>query len=227
VPTRRESQAVQQFAAAAQVLAGRAAQEDVGELCRALTAQIPENLNAPAQRVVRDILAQLACRLQTVAPHHEAARHLPHAVIAMLRAETAGELRTAFLDYLRIRTTGPRRGVDTRERDERVAHALAYISQHASSASLTLDDVAGEVGLSKWHLERLLRRHTGRTFTAHVRDARLNAAGGLLMATGLSIKEIATKVGYAHTTDFNRQFKRAFASTPTAWRRLRLRAPID
>jgi AraC-like DNA-binding protein len=227
MPTRRESQAVQQFVAAAQVLAGRAGQEDVGELCRALTAQIPESLNPPAQRVVRDIVAQLACRLQTVAPHREAARQLPYTVLAMLTAETAGELRTAFLDYLRIRTTGPRRTVDTREQDPRVGHALEYISHRATSSALTLDDVAVAVGLSKWHLERLLRRHTGLCFKAHVRETRLNAAGGLLMATGLSVKEIATKVGYAHATDFNRQFKRVFSSTPTAWRRLRVSARMD
>jgi AraC family transcriptional regulator len=117
--------------------------------------------------------------------------------------------------------------VDTRERDPRVPRALEYISARASLGSLTLGDVAGAVGLSTWHLARLLRRHTGLTFKAHVRETRLNAAGGLLMATGLSVKEIATQVGYAHPTDFNRQFKRVFSSTPAAWRRLRLAAPAD
>jgi AraC-like DNA-binding protein len=227
VPSRRESQAVQEFAAAAQVLAGQAAEADTGELCRALAAQIPEGLNPPAQRVVREILAQLACRLQTVAPQADAGRQLPHAVLAILRAETAGTLRTAFLDYLRVRSARARGGVDTRDRDPRVARAVEYISQRASLASLTLGDVASDVRLSKWHLARLLRRHTGLSFKAHVRDARLNAAGGLLMATGLSVKEIAMKAGYAHATDFNRQFKRVFASTPTAWRRQRMSLAAD
>jgi AraC family mar-sox-rob regulon transcriptional activator len=98
---------------------------------------------------------------------------------------------------------------------------LKYIERRSSSAALTLADVASEVGLSRWHVDRLLRRHTGRCFKAHVREARLNSAGGLLLTTVLSVKEIATRVGYSHATDLNRQFKRAFSSTPTEWRRER------
>jgi AraC-like DNA-binding protein len=226
VPTQRESQIVQRFVAAAQVAAGRAAlleSGDPADLFRALNAQIPDRLTSSAQRVVRDVMAQLACRLQTIAPSDEAARQLPILMLAMLRAETAAELRAAFSDYLRARNTSTARmTIVPRSADARVRHALEYIELHSRSTALTLGDVAAAVGLSKWHVDRLLRRHTGRCFKAHVREARLNAAGGLLMTTVMSVKEIATSVGYSHATDFNRQFKRVFASTPTEWRRVRV-----
>jgi AraC-like DNA-binding protein len=143
-------------------------------------------------------------------------------MLSMLRADTAAELRIAFSDYLRARSTSALRMViAARSPDARVRQALEYIEHHSASAALTLGDVAAAVGLSKWHVDRLLRRHPGRCFKAHVREARLNAAGGLLTTTVMSVKEIATSVGYSHATDFNRQFKRAFASTPTEWRRAR------
>jgi AraC-like DNA-binding protein len=223
VSIQRESQIVQRFVAAAQVVAGRAtfaADGDLTELCGALSAQIPDRLAPPAQRVVRDVVAQMACRLQALVPSDEAARRLPILMLGMLRADTAAELRIAFSDYLRARSTsGLRVGNVARSADARVRYALEYIEQHAYSAALTLADVAAAVGLSKWHVDRLMRRHTGRCFKAHVREARLDAAAGLLMTTVMSVKEIATSVGYSHATDFNRQFKRAFASTPTEWRR--------
>lgn len=238
--TQRESQIVQRFVAAAQLAAGRAAlaeDADLGELFRALSAQIPDRLTPSAQRAVRDVLAQVACRLQTLVPSEEAARQLPVLVLSMLRAETAAELRVAFSEYLQARNAPLRRiGTAARTGDARVRRALEYIERRSSSAALTLGDVAAAVGLSKWHMDRLLRRHTGRCFKAHVREARLNAAGGLLLTTVKSVKEIAMSVGYSHATDFNRQFKRVFASTPTEWRRLRsveaagavwLRTPAD
>lgn len=224
--TEREAEIVQRFMAAAQVAAGRAAFGDAGDLLevfRGLTAQIPDDLGSSAHRVVRDVMAQMVCRLETLVPADDAARQLPALMLAMLRAETADELRSASSEYLRAwHGAVPKKDTAARAADARVRHALRFIGQRSSSATLTLEEVAAAVGLSKWHLERLLRRHTGRCFKAHVRDARLEAAGGLLTTTAMSVKEIAATVGYSHATDFNRQFKRAFASTPTAWRRSRL-----
>ena len=225
--TRGESEKVQKFVAAVQVLAGRATLGEVvdaGEVCRDLTALIPERLQPPALRVVREIVAQIACRLQIGATSDEMSRQLPELLLAMLRAESSGELRKAFSAYLLVRGTRPRRDRQPGPSDPRVVSALKYIQDRSSSTALTLADVASEVGLSRWHVDRLLRRHTGRCFKAHVREARLNSAGGLLLTTGLSVKEIAARVGYSHATDFNRQFKRAFSSTPTEWRRVRRRA---
>jgi AraC-like DNA-binding protein len=78
--------------------------------------------------------------------------------------------------------------------------------------------VASTVRLSKWHLDRLLRRATGRCFVAHLNEARLCAACSLLPTDSLSAKEVAAKVGYGSLTAMDRQFKRSFASTPTKWR---------
>ena len=224
--TRRESETIQKFVAGVQVLAGRASLREAaeaGDVCRELTGLIPERLQPSSLRVVREIVAQIACRLQIGATSDEMSRRLPELLLAMLRAETSGELRKAFSAYVLVRDTQPGQNRHTAPADPRVVSALKYIERRSSSAALTLADVASEVGLSRWHVDRLLRRHTGRCFKAHVREARLNSAGGLLLTTVLSVKEIATRVGYSHATDFNRQFKRAFSSTPTEWRRVRRR----
>jgi AraC-like DNA-binding protein len=96
--------------------------------------------------------------------------------------------------------------------------ALDYIHGHHADSLLTLGCVADAVRLSKWHLARLLRQHTGRCFLAHLHDARLRAAKSLLVDPTLTVKEVARAVGYSSAGALDRQFRRHLAITPSEWR---------
>jgi transcriptional regulator GlxA family with amidase domain len=72
-------------------------------------------------------------------------------------------------------------------------------------------------------MEHLLQRYTGCSFKAHLRHARMAAAASLLSDTFLTIKEIATCVGCSSVACLDRQFRRQFGTTPTAWRHAQLR----
>jgi AraC-like DNA-binding protein len=103
--------------------------------------------------------------------------------------------------------------------DARVAFALRII--HASHVRpLKVSEVAREVRLSRWHLERLLRLITGRSFTEHLREARLRSAINLFNKSPfLTVKEVAALVGSGSVKSFARDFRRVFGCSPVAWKR--------
>jgi AraC-like DNA-binding protein len=104
--------------------------------------------------------------------------------------------------------------------EPRINTALGQIRQCATRPeALRVEDVARVCHMSKWHLERLLRRYTGTTFKQHVRLVRMAAAQQLLRSPNLTMKEIAARTGYLYETEFGRDFKLHFGITPTAWRR--------
>jgi AraC-like DNA-binding protein len=69
-----------------------------------------------------------------------------------------------------------------------------------------------------WHLSRLLKAATGRTFGQLRNAVRVERARVALLTTELSVKEIAAGVGYTHPTDLTRQFRTVHALSPVAYR---------
>lgn len=102
--------------------------------------------------------------------------------------------------------------------EPRIERALGYIWGNCTRPSVAMDDVAAHVGLSRWHLSRLLVRQTGTTYRDLLRSARMARAQPLLREQLLSMKEIAARLGYLYATEFDRQFHRTFGMSPTAWR---------
>ena len=84
--------------------------------------------------------------------------------------------------------------------------------------SVRLCDVARNVRLSPFHLERLIKAQTGLTFAHHLRRIRLRRAEQLLASGDYPIKEIAVAVGYTSTSTFDRAFKPTFRCSPKQWR---------
>ena len=100
----------------------------------------------------------------------------------------------------------------------KVQQALQQIAERYTDPSLRLGDVARDVHLSPFYLDRLLARNTGAAFVHHLRTCRLRRAVALLESTH-SIKQIAGAVGYRRASSFNRDFRRVHGLTPTQWRR--------
>jgi AraC-like DNA-binding protein len=102
--------------------------------------------------------------------------------------------------------------------DRRITVAIALIRKQAANGKLDLKCVSRQVNLSLWHLSRLFKRSTGLGFREFLNAVRLDRAREALRTTHLSIKEIATTVGYNHTSDFTRRFKAAHGICPTEYR---------
>lgn len=95
------------------------------------------------------------------------------------------------------------------------------------SANLTRDqtmgEVAGECRLSTTHFARAFKVSTGLTPHGWMQARRVDRARDLL-ATDLSLAEIALDCGFADQSHFTRVFNRIAGSPPGSWRRYRLAA---
>lgn len=102
--------------------------------------------------------------------------------------------------------------------DGRVMRALHEIERRYADPQVRLGQVARQLAVSPTHLTQLLKLSSGRTFGAHLHQRRIAAACRLLVETTLSVKEIATRVGYASTTQLDRHFRKLVRRSPSAYR---------
>lgn len=86
---------------------------------------------------------------------------------------------------------------------------------------ITVDLLADEAGLSRWHYIRTYRRLTGRTPMADVREERLDCARDWLLASSLPLKTIAQRTGLGSAQAFSRTFTARYGQPPAAFRRTR------
>ncbi|OIN79708.1 AraC family transcriptional regulator [Mycobacterium malmoense] len=84
--------------------------------------------------------------------------------------------------------------------------------------SLSLRDVAGELGVTPGHLTTVVRRRTGRTVGEWITERRMAAARALLAETDLPVAEVARRVGVSDPGYFSRLFGRAHDASPRQWR---------
>ena len=109
--------------------------------------------------------------------------------------------------------------------------ALWYIESHLAEP-LTLDDVAGVAGVSRFHLVRAFAAATGFSVMRYVRARRLSKAAQALAAGAPDILSLALDADYGSHEAFTRAFRDHFGMTPEAVRagacldRLKLQEPI-
>lgn len=87
--------------------------------------------------------------------------------------------------------------------------------------NLSLDEIAEEVELSRFHVARLVKQKTGKTVTQHIRTLRVNRACELLESTDQSYIDIAYALGFSDQSYFIKQFREMTGTTPAQYRRAR------
>ena len=98
-----------------------------------------------------------------------------------------------------------------------VARAMAETEAQLPTA--TLASVAAAIGVSERTLRRRFAAVTGITWSNYVRQSRLLRAMALLSEPGVSVLEVASKVGFQSLSAFTRAFSLHIGETPTAYRR--------
>ena len=152
-----------------------------------------------------------------------------HAVLALARAMEAGapDLYAAAVSHhlathlLSRHAAWPTAGDDGRTpgllADRRLARVVEYMSAHFHEP-LTLERLAAEGAVSKFHFARLFKAATGEAPHAFLVRLRMRAARQMLRDTDRTAAEVAAAVGYADVVHFARVFRRATGRTPIGYR---------
>ncbi len=100
---------------------------------------------------------------------------------------------------------------------EKIEGLLKYLEDNCHK-HLELDSIAKIAELDKHYLCREFKRITGRTIFEYLLSRRLQKAMYELRTTDKKIIDIALDSGFANISNFNRQFKRSIAITPSRYR---------
>ena len=105
------------------------------------------------------------------------------------------------------------------QQEERAITGITrYLQQHlAEDMSLTV--LAEVFHLSPQYISQLFKNEIGVGFLAYLTNIRMETAKKLLLATSLSIAEVAEQSGYGDYRVFTKVFKKAEGITPSQYRR--------
>lgn len=100
--------------------------------------------------------------------------------------------------------------------DEKTQKVLTYINENLSS-SLSVDELASLVHMSKYHFMRQFKASTGETVHSYVRQRRLLYASRLIRE-GLSVSQSAVQSGFEDYSVFYKAFKENFGISPKEYK---------
>lgn len=85
---------------------------------------------------------------------------------------------------------------------------------------LSLEEVAGTLGVTPQYLSKIFKEDTGLTFKEYMTELRIEESKRLLRSGDLNIKDICFKVGYNDTSYFIRAFKKYEGLTPKDYQKI-------
>lgn len=97
-------------------------------------------------------------------------------------------------------------------RDQKIQQALSYINENFRE-TLTVEQLAEQVYLSRYHFMRLFKAQTGSTVHAYIRQKRLMCAARLIRE-GVSAAKAAADSGFSDYSTFHRAFRETFGISP-------------
>ena len=95
--------------------------------------------------------------------------------------------------------------------------AVAIVEQDYAS-ELSLDDIARRVASSRRQLQRAYAEIGDTTFREHLTRVRMERAAELLARRGLTVREVAHRVGYRQPAQFAKAFRRYLGAAPSDYR---------
>ena len=95
-----------------------------------------------------------------------------------------------------------------------------WMTEHLAE-DFSLDRLAAQAGVSKFHFQRLFKRALGVSPSRYHINLRLNLARQLLRETKKTVVEVALEVGYADPSHFAKLFRRETGLAPSDYRRQR------
>lgn len=99
-----------------------------------------------------------------------------------------------------------------------VDNAIEYLTTNYR-AHINIDELAGNLFLSKNYFRQLFKNITGQSVTNFIQSTRVKEACSLLVTTDMSINEIMTSCGFNDSKFFYKTFKKYVGMTPSEYRK--------
>ncbi|MDD9268396.1 response regulator [Paenibacillus sp. GCM10023248] len=106
------------------------------------------------------------------------------------------------------------------ERIDVLEAAIQYIEEHLCEEELSLDMVAGKLGVTPTYFSHYFKKNTNETFVQYRMRKRIDRAKQLLAVPHYKIIDIVAEVGYESYPHFSRVFKKVTGYSPTEYRGL-------
>ena len=97
-------------------------------------------------------------------------------------------------------------------------HEAVAIVEAEYGSDLSLDDIARRVASSRRQLQRSYAEIGKTTFREHLTAVRMERAAELLTTRGLTVREVAQRVGYRQPAQFAKAFRRHHGASPSSYR---------
>ena len=140
----------------------------------------------------------------------------PHLIAADTLEILAAVSATAERQPAELIAHGPQEVVAVKDR--MVAEAMRLIWQQ-SQGLMTVNSLAKQLPITRRSLERRFQAAMGHGIHEEIIRCRVERAKRMLIATDLSLKEIAQAAGFSSTDNLGRTFRRACGVTPLEYRR--------
>ena len=121
---------------------------------------------------------------------------------------------------------GTTEGTPPSMEDALIRRAIQVFSERYAE-NLTMPEVANLVGLSEAQFTRRFRSVTGDSPRRYLERVRMRRAEALLALTHRSIQSISSSVGFESPFYFSLRFRKNTGMSPTEFRLLRFREPLD
>lgn len=92
------------------------------------------------------------------------------------------------------------------------------IVEEEFQSDLSLDDIARRVASSRRQLQRAYAEIGRTTFREHLTAVRMDRAAEMLQGRGLTVREVAHRVGYRQPAQFAKAFRRHHGLAPSDFR---------
>lgn len=101
---------------------------------------------------------------------------------------------------------------------EIIRNIITFLVNHYKQ-KLILKDIAEQVGLSPYYLERLFKQETSETPRTYLEKIRIDKAVHLLKSTSLTNLEICYEVGFQSPSNFYKVFRSLKNCSPSEYRK--------
>jgi AraC family transcriptional regulator len=141
----------------------------------------------------------------------------PHPVQGLV-IESTSYLLAAHLLRRYDAFSSQRREISSGLRPRILRRVIEYL-EHNFTGTISLEDMAKQAGVSKFHFVRIFKASTGLTPMAYLERMRLRESEALLRRSELSLSQVARASGFTSRRYFSRRFTRVLGHSPSEYAR--------